>query len=170
MPERQPGQYVLPISAAILVVGVLMMLCSPLTALALVNRPPPPAVAALPEGQRPPPPPVRPVDAAAVVVFFGLGVLGMAGGFLGVLRLVWGRWLMLAFSGLTLLYLAAMVTYRLTGGLEDVFETAPTGSAVGAFLVWTVVPLALVAALLVVALRHLSRPDVAATFRRARFG
>ena len=151
-----------------------MMLCSPLTALQLRSVEPPPEVAALPEADRPPVPPVRPLDAAAVVVFFLLGTLAVGGGLLGLARIEPGRRMMLAFAGLMLLYMTLMIGFRLTGGLEDLFASvpvdAPRRSALGSFFVWTLIPLLLTAALLVAALRYLTRADVKRTFRGVRFG
>ena len=165
---RPPGLYVLPLSGAITLIGLLMMLCSPLTALSLVNRPPPPEVEAMPVADRPPPPPVRPADAAAVIVFFCLGTLGTFGGVLGLARIAWGRVMMLGFCGLTLAYLAVMLCYRLAGGMPDV--AAPTRSAAGLFYFVSAISLGLAAFVMVSGLRYLSRRDVAATFRRVRLG
>ncbi len=151
-----------------------MMLCSPLTALGLRSVEPPPEIAAMPEDQRPPPPTPRATDIAAVIVFFCLGTLGTASGLMGLIRLEWGRRGMIAFSIGLLIYLALTIGYRLTGGLEDLFASvpaaAPRRSALGAFFVWTLIPLALVTFVLVTALRYLTKPGVKRTFRGVRFG
>lgn len=170
-PGRDPAPYVLPLSGAILVMGVFMMLCSPLTAWQLRSIEPPPEIAALPVDERPPPPPARPLDVVAVFTFFCLGTLGMIGGLLGLARLEWGRRVMLLFAPLLLIYMALMIGYKLTGGLgPPVSETAPTRSALGLFYVCTSTMLLAIVALLVATLRYLTRRDVKRTFRRVRFG
>ena len=169
-----PAPLVPTISAAILIMGVLMMLCSPLTALGLRSVEPPPEIAALPAEERPPPPKPRALDIAAVIVFFLLGTLGTAAGLMGLIRLEWGRRGMIAFSVLMLIYLTLMIGYRLSGGLDDLFASvpaaAPRRSALGAFFVWTLIPLALAVFVLVTALRYLTRRGVKRTFRAVRFG
>ncbi|MEM1011127.1 MAG: hypothetical protein AAGI46_02770 [Planctomycetota bacterium] len=172
--QRPADVYVPVVSAATLILGFLMMICSPLTAVNLANPPMPEDVAAMDPDDRPAPPPVRPVDAAAVVVFFFIGTTGVAGGLLGFIRVRPGRGIMIAFCLMTLVYITAAIGYRLTGGLTDLFESvpvdAPRGSALGAFFVWTLVPIAIAVGLLILSLKYLLRRDVARSFRGVRFG
>ena len=168
--RRDADQFVLPVCGALFVLGVLMMLCSPLTALNLASPPMPLEVAEMAPDDRPPPPPVRPIDAAAVFVFFLLGTVGTVGGLLGIARITYGRWLLVAFCVGLLAYLALAVGYRLTGGLQAVVDTSPTRSATGMFFVCTVVPIALTVLLLIASLRYLLRRDVARSFRGVTLG
>jgi hypothetical protein len=171
--QRDPGTLVPVVSIGTLVLSVLMMLCSPLTAMNLASPPMPPDIAAMDPADRPAPPPVRPVDAAALVIFFLISVIGTAGGVLGLLRLHWGRRLMILFGCLLLTYLALVIGFRLTGGLTDLVESVPAGapkrSALGAFFVWTIVPIVLAILMLIASLKYLLRKDVAATFRGVKF-
>ena len=172
-PGRDPAPYVWPIAGAILVMGLLMMLCSPLTALQLRSVEMPAEVAAMPADERPPPPMPDVIDIVAVIIFFCLGTLGMVGGLMGLAKLEWGRKLMIAFAVLALLYGLTTIGYRLSGGLTDLFDSVPVGaprrSALGAFFFWTVVPLAFAAFVLVQAIRYLTRRHVKRVFRRVRF-
>lgn len=165
--DRDPAPRVLPLSMGILIIGLAMMLCSPLTALQMRSAPPPPEVEAMPADERPPPPPVRTIDAAAVIVFFCLGTLGTASGVMGLARLEWGRRGMIGFSALTLAYMTLVIGYHLTGGLKNL--GAPTGSALGMFFTCTLVTLALMVLILANALLYFMKPEVKRTFRGVRF-
>jgi hypothetical protein len=172
--DGRRGDLVPVLSVLVAVLGVLMMICSPLSALRITNPPMPAEVAAMEADERPPPPKPRTVDVVSIVLFFVLGTLGVVGGLLGLLRLEWGRRAMILFSGATLAYIVLAVGYRLTGGLTDLYasipDDAPKGAALGSFLVWTLIPLGLMAFLLVSTLRHMLRPEVAVTFRGVKFG
>ncbi len=172
--ERSADVYLPVVSGASIVLGFLMMICSPITALRLANPPMPAQVAEMPAEERPAPPAVRPVDVAAVITFFVIGTLGVSGGILGLVRVRPGRQLMIAFASLTLLYITIAIGYRLTGGLTDLVDSvpidAPKRSALGAFFVWTLVPIGLAVLLLILSLRYLLRRDVASAFRGVKIG
>ena len=170
-PMRRPaGQYVLPVSGACVLIGFLMMICSPLTALSLSSPPMPPEIAAMSPDDRPPPPPVRTIDMVSVVVLFVLGTLGTVGGVLGLARLIIGRWAMLAFCPLTLAYLGINVGYKLTRVGEDISSTAPTASAASLFYVCSGGILLVTVLVLILSFLYLLKPEVAATFRAVTFG
>jgi hypothetical protein len=162
----------LSISVGVGLIGLAMMAClSPLTAIQLSGA----GTDATTDATTRPGdlPPVRAVDIFAVMTFFALGALGSFSGAMGVLRLEPGRKGMILFSILTLLYAGVAILFRLSGGLEDLFASvpvdAPRRSALGAFFVWTLAPLALAGFILVMALRVLTRPEVKRTFRRVRW-
>ena len=105
------------------------------------------------------------VSLAMVLVFFVIAVLGIVGGFGTLLRRRWGRRLLMTYAVLVLIYLVGAVGLRLHFGIEGMTQTAPTPSALSLNFTCVFAVLLLVALLMIVILRYLSQPHIAARFR-----
>jgi hypothetical protein len=104
------------------------------------------------------------VTLIAVLVFFGIAVMGIIGGIGTILRRQWGRRLLLAYGALVLLYLITAVYLRMRFGIEGLTETAPTASALSLNLTCSFGAMLLVAVLMVVILRYFTQPHIARRF------
>ena len=170
------ADYVVPLATLAAVVAVLGLTCAPIsTALWYAAARDAAATAATaatattaattnPAAPTLPPGGPGPVALALVGVFVGVALLGIVGGIATILYRNWGRLLLVAYAGVVLAYLAGVVFYRLSLGVEGVTQTAPTTSALILFFTCTGGVLLTVGGLMVVVIRYFTRRDVAARF------